>query len=62
MHGADDQIVPPTHLLEAKEYLNKHGLRESQRLDKQLFTILSLEIWLRVFHEKYCSYHICLLF
>ena len=23
MHGANDTNVPPTHLLEAKEYLNK---------------------------------------
>ena len=35
-----------------KRYLGKHGLRESKRLDRQLFTILSLEMWLRVFHEK----------
>ena len=27
MHGANDTIVPPTHLLEAKEYLNKYGLK-----------------------------------
>lgn len=32
--------------------LNKHGLRENYRLDKLLFTILSLEIWLRTFHEN----------
>ncbi len=34
------------------QYLNKHGSRHSQRLDRQLFTILSLEIWLQVFHQK----------
>jgi len=27
MHGENDTIVPPTHLLEAKEYLNKCGLK-----------------------------------
>ena len=27
MHGANDTLVPPTHLLEAKEYLVKHGLK-----------------------------------
>ena len=27
MHGANDTIVSPTHLLEAKEYLTNHGLK-----------------------------------
>ena len=27
MHGANDTIVPPTHLLEAKEYLNNQGIK-----------------------------------
>ena len=27
MHGTNDTIVPPTYLLEAKEYLVKHGLK-----------------------------------
>ena len=27
LHGANDTIVSPTHLLEAKEYLNKYGLK-----------------------------------
>ena len=27
MHGENDTIVPPTHLLEAKEYLANHGLK-----------------------------------
>ena len=27
MHGENDTIVSPTHLLEAKEYLNKNGLK-----------------------------------
>jgi len=35
-----------------KKYLNKHGLSANYRLDRQLFTILVLELWLRVFHEK----------
>ena len=26
MHGVNDTIVPPTHLLEAKEYLKSHKL------------------------------------
>ena len=50
-----DGISAQLGLLEPKgvvAYMNKHGLRQSQRIDRQLFTILSLEIWLRVFHEK----------
>jgi len=27
MHGANDTIVPPTYLLEAKEYLKDNGLK-----------------------------------
>tara|TARA_Y100000590_G_scaffold62475_1_gene66837 strand:- start:621 stop:1277 length:657 start_codon:yes stop_codon:yes gene_type:complete len=34
MHGADDTIVPVTHLLEAKEYLNKHGLKIKTKIFK----------------------------
>ena len=34
MHGANDIIVPPTHLLEAKEYLNKCGLKIKIKLLK----------------------------
>ena len=34
MHGANDTIVPPTHLLEAKEYLNKCGLKIKTKLFK----------------------------
>jgi len=34
MHGANDTIVPPTHLLEAKEYLVKHGLKIKTKLFK----------------------------
>ena len=35
-----------------RKYINKHGLRANNRLDRQLYTILIFEIWLRVFHEK----------
>jgi len=34
MHGANDTLVPPTHLLEAKEYLVKHGLKIKTKLFK----------------------------
>ena len=34
MHGANDTIVSPTHLLEAKEYLAKRGLKIKTRLFK----------------------------
>ena len=34
MHGANDTIVSPTHLLEAKEYLNKLGLKIKTKLFK----------------------------
>ena len=34
MHGTNDTIVPPTHLLEAKEYLNKCGLKIKTKLFK----------------------------
>ena len=32
MHGSNDTIVPPTYLLEAKEYLNKCGLKIKTKL------------------------------
>ena len=32
MHGANDTIVSPTHLLEAKEYLKNHGLKVQTKL------------------------------
>ena len=32
MHGANDTIVPPTHLLEAKEFLNNYGLKIKTKL------------------------------
>ena len=34
MHGADDTIVSPTHLLEAKEYLTNHGLKIKTKMFK----------------------------
>ena len=34
MHGANDTIVPPTHLLEAKEYLKKHGINTKTKMFK----------------------------
>ena len=34
MHGINDTIVSPTHLLEAKEYLVKHGLKIKTKLFK----------------------------
>ena len=34
MHGANDTIVSPIHLLEAKEYLVKHGLKIKIKLFK----------------------------
>ncbi len=34
MHGDEDSIVSPTHLLEAKEYLNNHGIKIKTKLFK----------------------------
>ena len=34
MHGANDTIVPPTHLIEAKEYLKKHGINTKTKMFK----------------------------
>ena len=34
MHGENDTIVSPTYLLEAKEYLVKHGLKIKTKLFK----------------------------
>jgi len=34
MHGFNDTIVPPTHLLEAKEYLNNCGIKIKTKLFK----------------------------
>ena len=32
MHGANDEIVSPMHLLEAKEYFNNHGIKIKTKL------------------------------
>ena len=34
MHGENDTIVPPTHLLEAKEYLKNHGINTKIKMFK----------------------------
>jgi len=34
MHGENDTIVSPTHLLEAKEYLKKHGINIKAKMFK----------------------------
>ena len=34
MHGENDTIVSPTHLLEAKEYLKKHGINVKTKMFK----------------------------
>ena len=34
MHGANDVIVPPTYLLEAKEYLKNHGIKTKTKMFK----------------------------
>ena len=34
MHGINDTIVSPTHLLEAKEYLKKHGINAKTKMFK----------------------------
>ena len=34
MHGENDTIVPSTHLLEAKEYFHKHGLKIKTKMFK----------------------------
>ncbi len=34
MHGANDTIVPPTHLLEAKEYFDNHRIKIKTKLFK----------------------------
>ena len=34
MHGENDTIVPATHLLDAKEYLKKHGINTKIKMFK----------------------------
>ena len=43
MHGANDTIVSPTYLLEAKEYLNKHGLKIKTKLFKNCDHVIPVE-------------------
>ena len=43
MHGVDDTIVPPTHLLEAKEYLTNHGLKIKTKIFKNCEHKISVE-------------------
>tara|TARA_B110000014_G_C19974437_1_gene504525 strand:- start:168 stop:824 length:657 start_codon:yes stop_codon:yes gene_type:complete len=43
MHGANDSIVPPTHLLEAKDYLKKCGLKIKTKLFKNCEHSISVE-------------------
>jgi len=43
MHGANDTIVSPTHLLEAKEYLINHGLKIKTKLFKDCEHRISVE-------------------
>ena len=43
MHGADDIIVPPTYLLEAKEYLNSHNIKIKTKLFKNCEHKISVE-------------------
>jgi len=43
MHGANDTLVPPTHLLEAKEYLVKHGLKIKTKMFKDCEHRISVE-------------------
>ena len=43
MHGVNDTIVPPTHLLEAKEYLSNHGLKVKTKLFKNCEHKISVE-------------------
>ena len=43
MHGENDTIVPPTHLLEAKEYLKKHSINVKTKLFKNCEHRISVE-------------------
>jgi len=43
MHGANDIIVPPTHLLEAKEYLKNHGINTKTKMFKDCEHKISVE-------------------
>ena len=43
MHGAEDSVVPPLHLLEAKDYLNSIGLKIKTKLFKNCEHRISVE-------------------
>ena len=43
MHGENDTIVPPIHLLEAKEYLKKHGINVKTKIFKNCEHIIPVE-------------------
>jgi len=43
MHGENDTIVSPTHLLEAKEYLKKHSINVKTKLFKNCEHRISVE-------------------
>jgi len=50
-----DGVAAQLRLLDPKgirRCLGAHGMCKDYRLEKQLFSILALEIWLRVFHTK----------
>jgi len=55
MHGANDTIVSPTHLLEAKEYLVKHGLKIKTKIFKDCehrIPVEGIQSWFRIFKKK----------
>ena len=43
MHGAEDTIVSPTHLLEAKHYLENHGINTKIKMFKNCEHKISVE-------------------
>ena len=43
MHGANDAIVSPTHLLDAKEYFKSHGLKIKTKLFNNCEHKISIE-------------------
>ena len=43
MHGENDSIVLPTHLLDAKEYLKKHGIQVKSKIFKNCEHTIPIE-------------------
>ena len=43
MHGGNDTIVSPIYLLEAKEYLKKHGINVKTKIFKNCEHRISIE-------------------